>query len=178
MTRAGCDNTSAGVLITGDDGRYLMSARTAPSPGIAPPAGHVSDWDRADSYPDAARALVAAELRLHLKSLDLADAGGWRAGRCGRPPGPRGAGHQWQIYTVTASGSRARQPRWLDPAEIQQLAGRTAEYAHGQLTDGQFRARPGIDPAWVAFLAELGIITMTEHDLTAIDRAAQTRRRP
>ncbi len=64
------------------------------------------------------------------------------------------------------------------PAEIQKLAARTAECAHGQLTDGQFRARPGIDPAWVAFLAELCIITMTEHDLTAIDRAAQTRRRP
>jgi hypothetical protein len=58
----------------------------------------------------------------------------------------------------------------------EQLAARTAAYAHGQLTDGQFHARPGIEPAWVAFLAQLGIITMTEHDLTAINRAAQAAR--
>ncbi len=184
MTRAGCDNTAVGVLIGGDDGRYLMSARIVLPAGIAPPTGHVFDWDRAGSYPGAARALVAAELRLSVQSLDLAAAGEWRAGRCGRPPGPRGVGHEWQVYTATASGtadpprSRARQPRWLDPDEIQQLAARTAEYAHGQLTDGQFYARPGIEPAWVAFLAELGIITMAEHDLTAIDRVAQTGGRP
>ena len=179
MTRAGCDNTAVGVVITGDEGRYLMSVRTAWPAGIAPPAGHVFDWDRAGSYPDAARALVAAELRLPVKSLDLAAAGGWRADRCGRPPSLRGVGHEWQIYTATASGaadpprSRARQSRWLDPGEIQQLATRTAGYAHGQLTDGQFRARPGIEAAWVAFLAGLGIITLTGHDLAVIDRLAQ-----
>lgn len=184
MTRAGCDNTRVGVLIGGGDGRYLMSARTGWPAGIASPAGHVFDWDRAGSYPDAARALVAAELRLPVKSLDLAAAGGWRAGRCGRPPGPRGSGHEWQIYTATTSGtadpprSRARLARWLDPGEIQQLAARTAEYAHGQLTEGQFHARPGIEPTWVVFLAELSIITIAGHDLAAIGRVAQTGERP
>jgi hypothetical protein len=138
----------------------------------------VSDWD--GGYPDAARALAAVALRLPVRSVDLTPAGGWQADRCGRPPGPRGTGHEWLIYTATTSRtadpprSRARQARWLDPGEIQQLAARTAEYAHGELTDGQFRARPGIEPTWVVFLAELGIITMTMHDLTAIDRAAQT----
>jgi len=179
MTRAGCDNTSVGVLITGDDGRYLMSVRAAWPTGIAPPAGHVFDWDRAGSYPDAARALVAAELRLSVKSLDLAAAGGWQADRCGRPPGLRGAGHEWQIYAATALGtadpprSRARHSRWLDPSEIQQLAVRTAQYAYGQLTDGQFHARPGIQPAWVTFLADLAIITMAGPALAVIDRLAQ-----
>jgi hypothetical protein len=179
MMRAGCDNTTVGVLITGDDGRYLMSVRPVWPAGIAPPAGHVFDWDRAGSYPDAARALVAAELRLSVKTLDQASEG-WRADRCGRPPGPRGTGHDWQVFTATVTGTvnaarrRARTPRWLDAGEIQQLAGRTADYAHGRVSDGQFYARPGIRPVWVAVLAELGIITVTGPDLAVIGRVAES----
>jgi hypothetical protein len=177
--RPGCDNTSVGVLVTGEDGRYLMSVRTAWPAGIAPPAGHVFDWDRHGSYPDAARALVAADLRLSVESLELVTEE-WRANQCGRPPGSRGVGHQWQVYTALAFGTpepprrRARHSRWLDPAEIEQLAERTAQYAHGRMTDSQFFARPGIQSAWVAFLDGLGIITMAQPDLVVIDRVART----
>ena len=174
--RPGCDNTSVGVLITGDDGRYLMPVRAARSAGIAPVAGHVFDWDRHGSYPDAARALVAAELRLSVKALELTTED-WRADRCGRPPGSRGAGHQWQVYTAIAYRTPdppRRRARWLDAAEIGQLARRTAEYAHGRVTDAQFFARPGIQSAWVTFLAGLGIITLAGPDLAAIDRLART----
>jgi hypothetical protein len=174
--RPGCDNTSVGVLITRDDGRYLMPVRAARPSGIAPLAGHVFDWDRHGSYPDAARAIIAAGLRLSVKALELT-AEDWRADRCGRPPGSRGAGHQWQVYTATAylaPDPPRRRARWLDPAEISQLAERTAQYAHGRVTDAQFLARPGIAPAWVTFLAGLGIITVAGPDLAAIDRLAQT----
>ena len=174
--RPGCDNTSVGVLITRDDGRYLMPVRAARPAGIAPPAGHVFDWDRHGSYPDAARALITAGLRLSVKALELT-AEDWQADRCGRPPGPRGTGHQWQVYTALAYHAPdppRRHARWLHPAEISQLAERTAQYAHGRVTDAQFHARPGIAPAWVTFLTSLGIITVASPDLAAIEHLAQT----
>jgi hypothetical protein len=180
MVRAVCDSTSVGVLITGDDGRYLMSAQAAWPDGIAPPAGHVTDWVLEPDYPAAARALVTARLRTDLKSLEPASTGGWRGDRCCRPTGPAGTGHQWQIYTATLTGipappqGRARRTHWLTEARIQRLAYRTARYAHGRISDSEFFTQPGIQPVWVAFLASLGIITMTVTDLAAIDRLART----
>src|SRR2546430_129056 len=106
-----------------------------------------------------------------------ARAGGGGAGGGGGPPGSRGAGHRGRVYPATASPTPdrpRRRARGLDAAEIGQLAGRTAEYAYGRVTDAQFFARPGIQPAWVTFLAGLGIITLAGPDLAAIDRLAQT----
>jgi hypothetical protein len=174
--RPGCDNTSVGVLITGDDGRYLMSIRTDWPAGIAPPAGHVFDWDRHGSYPDAARALVAADLRLSVKALELTTEV-WRADRCGRPPAHAASATSSRSIPPSPAARRSRPaaaPAGWTPAEIGQLAGRTAEYAHGRVTDAQFFARPGIQPAWVTFLAGLGIITLAGPDLAVIDRLAQT----
>lgn len=180
MLRAGCDNTMAGVLITAEDGRYLMLSHATWPDGIAPPAAHVRDYDRQGSYPGAVRALVAAQLRVSVRSLEQAAAGGWRDDRCCRPPGAHGRGHDWQVYTATVTGTakpprrRSHRPQWLGAGELQQLALRTAGYARGQLTDTQFFARPGIQPVWVAFLAGLGIITMPQEDLAAIDSIART----
>ena len=178
--RAVCDSTCVGVLISGDDGRYLMSSHFAWPDGYAPPAGHVSDWVLEPSYPDAARTLVSAQFRTDVKSLEPAGAGGWRGDRCCRPPGPQGAGHQWQIYTATLTSPpdpprrHAHRTRWFTHADLQRLADRTAQYADGRVSDDEFFTQPGIQPVWVAFLADLAIITMTGTDLAAIDRVART----
>jgi len=129
--------------------------------------------------PFAARAMVAAELRLSITSQELTRSEGWQADRCGRTPGPHGAGHQWQVYAATVAGRldpprrRVRRPRWLDVSELERLARRTADYARGEISDSQFYARPGIQPVWVGFLAGLGIIGMAKHDLAAIECVAQ-----
>lgn len=174
-TAKACDNASVGILITRSDGRYLMFDRNTYPPGCAPSAGHV--FDSHASYADAARAEVAEELGLTVISLQYLT-GGWRANRCRRDPGARGIGHQWQVYHAAVSGKldpsrrETRNVRWLDQGTIQQLAERTAEYAHGRMPDQAFAASPGIEPVWVAFLCELGLIQMCSEDLAAIDRTA------
>lgn len=171
-----CDNASVGVLIEDDQGRYLMFDRNTLPAGCAPCAGHV--FDEHVSYPDAARAEVAEELGLAVEHLTPLPAGGWRDNRCNRGPGPKGTGHQWRIYRAAVSGElnpsprETRNARWLSLAEIQRLADRTAAHAHGRITAGQFAAAPGIEPVWVRFLADLGVITMGARDLEAIERVA------
>lgn len=178
--RAVCDHTCAGVLLTGPDGRYLMAARAAWPDGYAPPAGHVFDFDPGGSYPRAIHALAAAQLRASVTGLKETSAGGWRGDRCSRPAGPRGTGHHWRVYTAAVTGTvappraHARRIRWVDARELQELAHRTAQYAHGRVSGSEFFARPGLQPVWVAFLADLGIITMPGPYLAAIDQIART----
>jgi ADP-ribose pyrophosphatase YjhB (NUDIX family) len=172
-----CDNASVGVLIA-RDGRYLMFDRNTFPAGTAPCAGHV--FDEHASYQDAARAEVAEELGLSVESLVRLPAGGWRANRCRRQPGPRGMGHEWQVFGAVVSGEmhpsqrETRNARWLTPAEIQRLADRTALYAWGGLTDQAFTASPGLEPVWAGFLADLALIRLSRADLALIARVAET----
>ncbi len=172
-----CDNASVGVLIV-SDGRYLMFDRNTPPAGTSPCAGHV--FDEHTSYAGAAHAEVSEELGLTVESLELLPVGGWRANRCRRRPGPRGTGHQWQVFRATVSGTlrasqrETRNVRWMTPAEIQQLADRTASYANGAVSDAEFSASPGLEPVWAGFLAELGLITMSAGDLARISHVAET----
>ncbi|MEU8199317.1 NUDIX hydrolase [Microbispora amethystogenes] len=175
MTKV-CDNASVGVLVTDDHGKWLMFERATFPPGVAPAAGHV--FDDHDGYEDAARAEVAEELGLTVTALELLPVGGWRPNRCRRHPGPRGVGHQWQVYQATVTGDLApsaretRNVRWLTASDLQTLSDRTAAYAGGRLTDREFAASPGIEPVWVRFLAELGLVRIGGTDLAAIDKAA------
>jgi 8-oxo-dGTP pyrophosphatase MutT (NUDIX family) len=168
---ARCDNASVGVLIAREDGRYLMFDRATFPAGVAPCAGHV--FDAHAGYADAARAEVREELGLTVERLEPTTVGGWRPNRCRRQPGPRGPGHDWRIYTAAVSGTltpsrETRNARWLDRGDMQRLADRTASYAHGELSGAEFRAAPGIEPVWVGFLDDLGLIRMSAADLTAI----------
>lgn len=173
----GCDNASVGVLITDDRGRYLMFDRNTPPDGCAPCAGHV--FDEHTGYTDAARAEVAEELGLNAGRLTPLPAGGWRHNRCNRGPGPLGTGHRWKIYQAEVSGElnpsprETRNARWLTLREIQRLADRTAVYAHGRISAGDFAAAPGIEPVWVAFLADLHLITMNPGELEDIEHVAR-----
>lgn len=169
-----CDNTSVGVLITDGVGRYLMFDRATPPPGTAPAAGHV---DQHGSWLDAAREEVAEELGLEVVRLDLV-AGGWRANRCRRRPGPRGVGHDWRVYAATTAGELApstwetRNCRWLSPEQIAWASARTVAYANGRITDADFAARPGIEPVWLDWLVRAGAVQVDPAALTAVDRLA------
>jgi 8-oxo-dGTP pyrophosphatase MutT (NUDIX family) len=177
-----CDNASVGVVIE-RDGRYLVFTRATFPAGVAPCAGHV--FDDHDGYEAAAAAEAREELGLTVTSLDLAVAREWRANRCRRLRGPQGTGHWWQVYRATVSGTlrpsprETRSARWADPAELQTLAARTARYARGEVTDGEFARNPGIEPVWVRWLCDLGVITASafagrEADLALIEHVAET----
>lgn len=161
-----CDNASVGVLIE-TSGAFWMGARATDPPGIAPPAGHVFD-EHAD-YPAAAVAEVREELGLTVLALELV-AGGWRPNACRRGAGPRGIGHQWQIFRATVqAGPLTVDPgsflnvRPYTPGEIRALTDRTVAYARGEST------APGIEPVWVRWLVDAGVVKATDAELAAIE---------
>ena len=168
-----CDNTSVGVLIW-HGGRLLVFDRATFPPGVAPAAGHV---DEHGGWEAAARAEVAEETGLMVTRLTRLG-GGWRANRCRREPGPRGTGHHWRVYEAAVTGDLApsaretRNMRWVARRDLQILALRTAAYASGRLTAAEFAADPGIEPVWVRWLHDAGIVgsLIGQEDLTEIDR--------
>jgi hypothetical protein len=181
---AACDGASAGVMISDLEGRWLMFERVKFPPGVAPVAGHVWDEhagpgaDPDEAYEAAARAEVAEEVGLAVVSLVDTGIGGWRPNRCRRPAGPAGTGHQWRIYRATVTGELApsptetRHPRWLTRAHLQQLAQVTVAYARGALDQEDWAARPGIEPVWVQWLVQLGLVDVHPGDLVLVDRLA------
>ncbi len=171
---ARCDNKSVGVLITDDQVRYLLIQRVRPPVGIAPVAGHIDQFGAADV---AAIAEVAEEVGLTVTDLTPLT-GRWRSNICRRQHGPWGPGHDWSIYhaevtgTVTTDPAETTNPVWYTRQQLQQLAERTAAYAAGALPTDEWTAAPGIEPVWVDFLAELGIVDLPAADLAAVNRLA------
>jgi 8-oxo-dGTP pyrophosphatase MutT (NUDIX family) len=169
-----CDNTSVGVIITNREGRHLLFARNTPPVGIAPAAGHIDEHGSPDL---AARTEVAEELGLTVTTLTPI-AQQWRTNICRRQHGPHGPGHHWTVYraqvigAINASPRETRNPRWYTTAELQYLAQRTAEHARGLITAESFAARPGLEPVWVGFLDQAGIITLLYQDLDVVDQLA------
>jgi ADP-ribose pyrophosphatase YjhB (NUDIX family) len=169
-----CDNTSAGVIIGDGAGRYLVFDRATFPPGTAPVAGHV---DEHGGFEEAAFAEAAEEVGLTVTGLRQVT-GGWRDNACRRAPGRLGTGHEWSVYQATVSGElrpslrETRNARLLTAGQLQDLAARTASYAHGLLTDAEFAASPGIEPVWAQWLTDAGIIHVPPADLAAIDRLA------
>ncbi|MGW4889607.1 NUDIX domain-containing protein [Streptomyces murinus] len=170
-----CDNTSVGIVITNDAGAYLMFDRATFPPGTAPAAGHIDDHGTAE---EAARAEVEEELGLTVTVLTHVT-GWWRNNQCRRLPGARGIGHEWTIFQASVTGILApsvretRNVRWLSAGELQALAERTVAYATGRLTAAEFVAAPGIEPVWVQWFANLGVLDVTPDDLRLIDQKAQ-----
>lgn len=184
-----CDNASVGVLITNSAGELLVFERATAPIGIAPPAGHVYDdhekladgiRDEGASYRAAAHAEVSEEVGLTVTGLALLTSG-WRINGCRRLPGSVGVGHDWRIYAATVTGDlnpserETRNARWASRDELQELADRTVLYAWGVLTDAEFTAAPGIEPVWVRWLSEAGLVFVPEDGLEEIDRLLRTR---
>ena len=55
---------------------------------------------------------------------------------------------------------------------MQALANRTAAYASGHISDDEFMDQPGIEPVWVLWLDEAGVIEISADDLIRIDMVA------
>lgn len=172
-----CDNAVVAVIIRDELGRLLVIERATFPAGVAVAAGHVDDHGTPQ---DAAIAEVSEELGLTIDpdSLWLLT-GGWRPNRCGRIPGPRGIGHTWSVFEASAttgdlepSQRETRGARWLYSGQVQELASRTALYAHGRITDEEFQADPGIEPVQVQWLVDAGVIDIGPEDLALIDELA------
>lgn len=169
-----CDNTSVGVVIADAEGRYLMFDRNTFPPGAAPAAGHIDEHGTAE---DAARAEAEEELGLTVTALTHVT-GWWRPNRCRRLPGPRGIGHEWTIFRADVAGELApsaretKNVRWVSAGEFQALADRTVEYALGRISDVEFAARPGIEPVWMQWLANLAAIHVNPTELQLINQLA------
>lgn len=169
-----CDNTSVGVIVTDGHGNYLLFDRNTFPAGTAPPAGHV---DSHGSFEDAAVTEVFEETGLTVTSLRQVT-GGWRNNRCRRTPGPRGVGHEWQVYVATVTGDldpsprETRNARWLRRRDLQELADRTVDYVWTRVNPRQWEAEPGIEPVWVRWLEHVGLVIVSESDSEAIDALA------
>lgn len=169
-----CDNASVGVLISNRSGELLMLRRAWFPAGIAPVAGHV--FDEHASYEEAACAETGEEVGMLARGLVDTGVGGWRPNKCGaenKGADPRAPGHEWKIYAAAATGEprttdEAKSVGWYSQADVQALAERTGRYALGDVTQQQFEDRPGLEPVWVGFLQDLGIIEVQRHQLEAI----------
>lgn len=172
-----CDNRSVGVIIHDPDGRILISDRVKPPVGTSPPAGHVDGWG---GWRLAAINEVLEETGLQVTRNRLEDVtGGWRATPCRRLPGPLGTGHEWRVYRATADGQKPRPApeenrnmRWADRGELQALAIVTVGVARGLLSPEAFAQQPGLEPVWVEWLQDAGLIQVHPADLVAVDQYA------
>lgn len=157
-----CCRTSVGVIIIRADA-YLMFERAKPPAGVSPVAGHARDEHA--SFEAAAYAEVREEVGLEVTDLTLVWAD-FAANRCRRQAGDEEPGHDWRVYLAQTRGELAPSPdetrnvRWVELAELQDLANVTVAYALGQLTDAEFVERPGLEPVWVQWFYHLGHIDL------------------
>lgn len=171
-----CDHKVVGVLIRNGAGEYLMFRRGTPPVGIAPVAGHVDDHG---GFEAAARAEVSEEVGLTVVKLRPAMTA-QRANACRRDPGVLSHGHHWEVFYADVEGDLAPsarevagEPMWLGPDALQQITDRTIAYAHGQITDNEFAADPGLEPVWVGLLAALGTVHVGGEDREAVNLIAR-----
>lgn len=176
MTSKKCCGTSVGVLIWSADRRELLMIERGTLPaGIAPVAGHALDEHA--SYESAAREEVSEEVGLLVTGLTRLPGGGFHPGRCRRTGS---TGHTWRLFEATVTGQIDASVRevaavgWWDLGEIQHLAERTADHAAGLIDAAKFSVRPGLEPVWCQWMAELGHVDLPGEDLAAIRALAAT----
>jgi 8-oxo-dGTP pyrophosphatase MutT (NUDIX family) len=181
MSMSLCDHTSVGVILTDDTGRLLLIERAKAPFGWAPVAGHIDDHGSPYS---TGLAEVEEEVGLKISPGDLFDleyvTTGLLPNVCRREPShlPAG-GHHWWIYRAQAPAEQALKPTpdevcdasWYDPAQVQQLAGRTLEYVAGNISETAWRTDPGLEPVWAYWLTKTGDIQLPARDLWAIYEA-------
>lgn len=175
-----CDGYSVGAIITDPDGRYLTILRVKPPSGRAFVAGHIDEHGNEIA---AVIGEVAEEAGFTVTGLRCVRMT-WVPGRCRRHPSPMhpdlGWGHQWFVFEVDTAGvlavdeSEVQHPRWVTSAELAALAARTVDYAHGRVSDREWSADPGLEPAWLLLLASPGLDGRRHLDITAADQAAIT----
>lgn len=151
-----CDNKSVGMIIKKGDNILLIERRKPPF-GFAPPAGHVDDKG---SFDNAARKEAEEEVGLTVKKIDLI-AEGRKENHCRREGG---SWHYWKIYEVETIGDvkrsqdETKQAGWFSADEIKTLAQRTEQYLAGGVPEEEWQQSPGMEPVWVEWFKELGIL--------------------
>jgi len=156
MTTKKCDNTSVGMIIRNDD-EILLIERRKPPYGFAPPAGHVDDKG---SYENAAKEEVLEEVGLTPKIITLVKEGR-KENPCRRDGG---TWHYWKIYEVETTGTLKRsldetkQAGWYSHDQIAELATRSKAYLDSKIPQVDWEKSPGLEPIWLEWLTELGIL--------------------
>lgn len=154
-----CDNEVVGALPINRQGQYLVFDREKEPDGAAFVAGH---RDKHGTWNDALNGETREETGLTVVTKKLI-IDTWTDNRCGRQPGPLGAGHAWMVFEVTVSGEvvpgagEVRNPRWEAPTGIAALARRTIDYAKGRVSEAEWRHKPGLEPIWLWLLSAPGV---------------------
>ena len=151
-----CDGNSVGVLLRDADSRILMITRNLAPSGVAPIAGHVCDEIPTLTHLGAAIVEAQEEVGLTVWPEDLALVYARDLpNRCRRIPA-KSLGHDWRVFAasrwtgeLTPSERETRGARWYTVEEIQALAERTVAYAHGDVSEADWQAKPGLEPVWV-----------------------------
>ncbi|MEW9530732.1 NUDIX hydrolase [Microbispora sp. NPDC049125] len=174
-----CDNAAVYMLIQQpSDGRWLTFDRVKPPWGVAGPAGHI---DEHGDPVDAMYAETEEEVGLKVTDYQLLVFDSWRDNTCRRLPGPEGVGHKSYLYEVEVTGTprpaaeETAKLRWRTNTELQALANRTVDYAHGRISNADFKASLGMEPVWVEWFRVAGAITVTPEEAAVVDRLAATR---
>ncbi|MBP8591385.1 NUDIX hydrolase [Candidatus Shapirobacteria bacterium] len=153
-----CDNKSVGMLIKRGESLLLIERRKPPF-GFAPPAGHV---DNKGSFENAAKEETREEVGLIPTEIKLL-AEGRKENPCRRPGG---FWHYWKIYQVAVdeeddikrSEDETKQAGWFTPDQIRELAQKSKRYLAREISDEEWQKSPGIEPVWMEWFEELGIL--------------------
>lgn len=185
LSPAVCDNEVVAALVLNRRHEYLVFDRVKEPPGAAFIAGHRDkhgNWEKAlcnETNEETGLTVVSK------RPVIVA----WTDNRCGRVPGPLGAGHTWLVFEVTATGEvtpdprEARNTRWESRAGIAALARRTIDYAQGRITEAEWDGPegPGLEPIWVWLLSMCGVggwqlLHVSEADRSAVLKLSQGNR--
>lgn len=151
-----CDNKSVG-MITKRKGKILLIERKKFPFGFAPPAGHVDDKG---SFKNAAQEESEEEVGLTPKNIKLLIEGR-KENHCRREGG---SWHYWKIYQIETDGDvkrsedETKQAGWFSIDQIKSLAKRTEKYLLGKVPEAEWQQSPGIEPVWVEWFKELGLL--------------------
>lgn len=156
MSSKECDNKSVGMLIRRDD-QILLIERRKPPFGFAPPAGHVDDKG---SFENAAKEEVEEEVGLAPKEIRLLMEGR-KDNPCRREGG---SWHYRKIYQVDTDGNikrsedETKQAGWFSIGQTRSLAQRTEKYRAGEISEEDWQQSPSLEPVWLDWFKELGIL--------------------
>lgn len=161
MTKV-CDNLSVGVIIRDTRGNIALLKRAKFPVGISPVAGHIDDHG---SPEQAARDEASEEMGLTVSELEKTNIYERLVHNMCRREG--GDHHTWYVYETTVADTTLRPSEdetkgasWYDQKQLQAFADRTKAYHEGKTPEAEWVENPGLEDVWLAFLSELGYITV------------------
>ena len=152
-----CTRKVAGVIIWHGD-RMAMQERLTGACGIAPSAGHLEESEDAES---AMVREAYEELGIIVNSVQLLGQGR-RFERCKRYGSDY---HDWSVFQARIQGDalqlnpgESKHVAWYQPYQVLELAQRTEQYLEQQISEADWRQRPGLEVVWYHWMRDLGIL--------------------